>query len=94
MARQLNAFLEDSRILSYSQFGFWKKRSTLDAIKRLLTIIKTSNERKKVVGMLTLDLCNAFNITQWSKITTALKEINALEYIQNKVVVYLSDRKI
>lgn len=94
LTRRLNAFLEDSRILCDSQFGFRKKRSTLDAIKRLLTIIKTGNERKKVVGMLTLDVCNAFNTAPWTKINAALKEMNAPEYIQKIVGLYLSDRKI
>lgn len=94
LTRRLQDYLENARILCDNQYGFRKHRSTTDAIKILISIIENGNKRKSVVGMLTLDVCNAFNSAPWESIISVLEEANVPEYIQNIVGAYLTDRKV
>jgi len=68
--------------------------STIDAISRLLEIIKETNGRGQVVSMLTLDVCSAFNSASWRRIRSALEELGVPKYLQEIIGVYLSNRKV
>lgn len=66
----------------------------MDAIKKLLNIVKVNNKKGNVVGMLTLDVCNAFNTAPWDSIIEALREMQVPTYLQDIIRAYLSDRKV
>lgn len=94
LVRRLNHYLESTGALESTQYGFRRKKSTMDAIKKLQEIVKDNNAKGHVVGMLALDVSNAFNSAPWGKITHALREMAVPKYLQDIVSAYLSDRKV
>lgn len=83
---------------SENQYGFRPGRSTLDVMARFQTIIRNAKGRtsayNKYVGMLTLDVQNAFNSASWDAIIRALEGTAAPKYLQNILGQYLSNRRI
>jgi len=80
-----------------NQYGFKKGRSTVDAMSRVREIFQEANgrgPRNLFVGMLTLDVKNAFNSAPWGGILSALKRKGAPGYLLNILGQYLSGRKI
>jgi len=81
-----------------NQYGFRPGKSKLDAMARLQTIIRNANGRSiaynKFVGMLTLDIQNAFNSVSWKSILKALERTAAPKYLQNIVGQYLTNRRL
>jgi len=81
-----------------NQYGFRPGRSTVDAMERLKAIIKDSKGRtstyNKFVGMLTLDVKNAFNSASWDAILRALEKTAVPNYLQNLLGQYLLNRRI
>lgn len=58
---RLKNICEERELLTANQYGFRRNRSTLDVISRVIYIIRTSLEPRWMVGVLTLDVKNAFN---------------------------------
>jgi hypothetical protein len=75
LVRRLKNHLSTTNAISDKQNGFSKGRLTLDSLNRLGEIIRNANlgasHRRKVVGMITLDVKNAINSAQWSDIINA-----------------------
>jgi len=71
--RRLRKHLEDGGWLDCKQFGFRKGRSTTDAVHELCKIVDSSG--KAVVGILYLDVKNAFNSAPWDAILDAVDEM-------------------
>lgn len=94
LAKRLNEHLEATGSLANTQYGFRRYKSTIDAIKKVMEIVETANQKGNVVGMLTLDVCNAFNSASWEKILIALDSMNVPAYLQRILRSYLSDRSI
>lgn len=74
---RLREFLDTSNGLHDRQFGFRKGRSTIDALNTMKDTIKT----KQKIGILTLDIRNAFNSAPWRAIMDALYEKEVPGYI-------------
>lgn len=62
--------------LHHEQYGFRKGKSTIDALEKLRGIVK-GNKRK--VGVLTLDIQNAFNSAPWDAILDAYTRKESLD---------------
>jgi len=81
-----------------NQFGFRPGKSTLDAMSKVRSAYRNANGRGQAynlfVGMLTLDVKNAFNSAPWDKIIDALARKNTPPYLLNIIGRYLSERKI
>lgn len=77
-----------------AQYGFRKGGSTTDAIRRLKSKVRSTNSKGHVVGMLALDVQNAFNSALWTTILKALAAFNTPQYLINIVESYLSCRRI
>ncbi|KAL7294244.1 hypothetical protein TKK_0012260 [Trichogramma kaykai] len=82
-----------------SQFGFRKRRSTVDAIQTVLSTARsaTSGRRwrrgtKKYCAIITLDARNTFNSARWNKILTALNQMKVPAYLQRMVSDYFRGR--
>ncbi|KAL4100866.1 hypothetical protein QTP88_020895 [Uroleucon formosanum] len=71
------------------QFGFRKGRSTIDALEMLRTTVKSD---KSKVGILTLDIQNAFNSALWDAILKAIYEKDVPNYLQRIIRSYLENR--
>jgi len=71
-----------------NQFGFRPGKSTLDAMSRVRSAVQNANDGRGqaynlFVGMLTLDVKNAFNSAPWDKILDALARKNTPPYLLN-----------
>jgi len=81
-----------------NQFGFRPGKSTLDAMSRIRTAVQNANGRGQAynlfVGVLTLDVKNAFNSAPWDKIIDALVRKNTPPYLLNIIGQYLAERKL
>jgi len=84
---RLREHLVKSENLSENQYGFRRGRSTVDALARLQSIIKNAKGRtsatSKYIGMLTLDVKNAFNSTSWESILGALVKTATPKYLRD-----------
>ncbi|CAB3255713.1 unnamed protein product [Arctia plantaginis] len=86
-------------LLSSSQYGFRKGRSTLDAISIVVNTAKDAiagtrwkGGTKKYCLVATLDIKNAFNSAKWDCIMKALYEMKVPGYLRMMVASYFSDR--
>lgn len=65
LSQRLRVHLEETDTLSNNQFGFRHGRSTMDALGRVLETVRRAKGRtsakNRYVGMLALDVKNAFN---------------------------------
>lgn len=94
---RLEKELEEGNKLADSQYGFRKGRSTIQAIKKVISIAMEARNvtpKRKWCALITLDVRNAFNSTPWEIIIKNLKENKISEYIINIIKSYLTDRKI
>jgi len=87
---RLREFLDTHEGLHDRQFGFRKGRSTLDALNAL----GDSTESNKKIGILTLDIKNAFNSAPWKAITDTMYEKEVYGYLQNIIGSYLESRSL
>lgn len=78
--------------LSSMQFGFVKNKSTVHAIREIVSRVRFS--RKKWVGMVCLDIKNAFNSAPWDKLINVMIERDIQKYLVNIIDSYLGDRCI
>jgi len=61
------------------QFGFQKGRSTTDALNALRAYVRTT---KLKVGILTMNIKNAFNSAPWEAIMKAVHEKSVPKYLE------------
>lgn len=94
IARRLTKHIDDTGALKDAQFGFRQRKSTVSAIRKLQDIAKETNQRGDVVGMLTIDVKNAFNSARWVRIREALSNMNVPVYLQRIIEAYLTNREI
>uniref|UniRef100_A0ABD2W1D4 Reverse transcriptase domain-containing protein n=1 Tax=Trichogramma kaykai TaxID=54128 RepID=A0ABD2W1D4_9HYME len=99
MVGRLEAHTEGPAGLADSQFGFRKRRSTVDAIQTVLSTARSaiSGKRwhrgtKKYCAIVTLDVNNVFNSARWDKIFTALSQMEVPDYLQRMVFNYFRGR--
>lgn len=72
---------EEKSMLTDNQYGFRRGKSTLDAESHIMGIVNTGLQTKSMVGILTLDIKNAFNLAPWSGIATALQSKGVPDYL-------------
>jgi len=102
LEKLLTARLRDHLIITSNtteiQYGFKRGRSTIDAMNRVRKIYPDANGRGQAynlfVGMLTLDVKNAFNSAPWATILSSLEWKRTPSYLRNIIGQYLSNRKI
>lgn len=90
---RLRIFIEENEVLSHAKFGFRKGRSTTDTVSALRNIVEAHGSRKKV-GVLTLNVKNAFNSAPWEAILNAMPSKNIPMYICRIMGSYLENRKL
>lgn len=75
--------------LSENQYGFRAGRSTTDAVEAVCRAAEDSSSRNKV-GIVMIDIKNAFNSAPWGKIIEAVVEKNVPQYLGQIIDSYLS----
>lgn len=73
------------------QFGFRKGRSTTDILNALRVTIKITRLK---VGILTMDIKNAFNFSLWVAIMKAVHEKDVPHYLEQIISSFLDDRRL
>nr|BAC57910.1 reverse transcriptase [Anopheles gambiae] len=96
IVQRLNAHIEEVNGLSDDQFGFRSRRSTVDAIQRVVDIVSVARSRNRYSGrycaVVTLDVTNAFNSASWLAIANALQRINTPKYLYDIIGDYFRNR--
>lgn len=91
---RLRDYLHGNHAMADNQYGFRQGRSTLDAMGRLQRVIQNSTvghaRHHKLVGMLTLDVRNAFNSALWEAIMAAARAKNMPNDLIRLLKAYLS----
>lgn len=79
--------------LSDNQYGFRRGRSTIDATNQVCKFVNEAGSNHKV-GMLTLDIKNAFNSAPWEKILDAMIYKELPPYLCEIIDHYFTDRTL
>jgi hypothetical protein len=87
---RLRRFLDENDRLHSRQFVFRKGRSTIDA----LNVLRETVTPNRKIGILTLDIKNAFNSASWNVILDAMQEKEVPKYLQRIVSSYLENRTL
>lgn len=90
---RIKKFLDEHDELGDRQYGFCKKRSTIDTVNHLIKFVK-ANQPKYTTRMLTLDIKNAFNSSPWASIIDAMRKKDIPIYLCKLIDSYLSDRTL
>lgn len=101
ICNRLEQYSEGGSGLSERQFGFRKQRSTIDAIGTVCDLAQKAlaGERwmggeKQYCAVITLDVKNAFNTANWSKIMCALSEMDVPDYLIRIIASYFEGRTL
>lgn len=97
---RLTIYTESENGLSKMQFGFRKRKSTVDAIRTVVGEAEKASKQKRrgdrYCAVVTIDVKNAFNSASWEAIAESLHKMRVPEYLcrvlksyfQNRVLVY------
>jgi len=92
------AMAKEKTSLADNQYGFRKGRSTIDAIDKVMNVVKDAGEgtiyQRQLCVLITLDVANAFNSASWRAIIQAMTSKNIPEYLICVVRNYFCERKI
>lgn len=98
IANRINEWMEngndEARELSPNQFGFRRRRSTVDAVMNVQKITQNAIENGEFAIAVGIDIANAFNSIPWSKILLAMEDKGFPLYLRKIIASYLSDRRI
>lgn len=87
LVRGLWSHLADNNSLANNQYGLRSSRFTLQVIDKIRLVVKAANGRgylyNRVVGILTLVVTNAFNMTPWDTILSAVRTMLVSDYLLN-----------
>lgn len=93
---RLEKHLEEYGGLSDRQFGFRKGKSTVDAIARVMELVESVSSgplrKREICALVTLDVANAFNSADWTRISEALVRRHVPKYLVQIIHSYLSER--
>ncbi|XP_075229722.1 uncharacterized protein LOC142329206 [Lycorma delicatula] len=97
LASRIIREVEEGVGISNNQFGFWKGRSTVHAIQKVMDwALETRRgtwRTRRISLFITLDIKNAFGTIRWSSIIEAMAQKNISPYLQRQIREYLSDRR-
>lgn len=97
--KRLLPIAEGSNGLSNLQFGFRRSRSTLDAVRTVVSLCEEAIRGKRWRGgtkeyglVVTLDVKNAFNTANWGQVMKALRDMKVPGYLLNILENYFGSR--
>lgn len=85
--------LEATGGLSDNQYGFRKGRSTIQAVEKVVSIVR-ERRNDKWAALITLDVKNAFNTASWDHILGSLQKRGISSYLLNIIDNYLEGRSL
>jgi len=90
---RLRNFIDLNKSLDDRQFGYRKDRSITGAVQTLRGIVETYSPRN-IIGVLTLDIKNAFNSAPWEAILKAMLEKSIPNFLCHIIGSYLDIRSL
>jgi hypothetical protein len=93
LCTQITEFLERNRILSGTQFGFQKSKSSTDAISYLVEAIRKELDSGNIASAAFIDLSKAFDSLDHEILQHKLTEIGFSLHAAQLIQSYLSNRK-
>ncbi|GIY37470.1 RNA-directed DNA polymerase from mobile element jockey [Caerostris darwini] len=94
LAERLTFLLEENNILHQSQFGFRKKRSTINALQSIKDCIMAANSQNLVTCLISIYIENAFNSANWPILMTKIDRLPIPGYLKNILFCFLNDRNV
>lgn len=85
---------ETRNLLASNQYGFRRKKSTVDAIRRLMVVVNNRVEGRYIVEILTLDIKKTFNSTPLRNIMTAFRVKGVPSYLCLLLGSYFNNRTL
>jgi len=92
--RRLNYFLESTRQIPPQQYGFTAGRSTVDAIKMVIEMVRCTKKQETDCCLLALDIAGAFDNAWHPAILARLWELKCLLNIYTIMKDFLQDRNV
>lgn len=86
--------LENNGGLSPLQYGFTRKKSTVDAMLEVKRRALAAKNENKLCVMVMADVRNAFGSVSWTGVVNELKRKNISKYLTNVIQDYFKDRKV
>lgn len=83
--------------LSPRQFSFRKGKSTIEAMKEVISCLEKGTRKRNNRGfciLIILDVRNAFNSGRWPKIIETMDEMGTCEYLIEATKNYITDRNV
>lgn len=93
LKKRLEDEIEQRGGFSERQYGFRKGKSTIQAIEKVISIVK-EHTVDTWAALITIDVKNAFNNASWDIILNKLDHMGMPEYLLNTIDNYLEDRSI
>lgn len=91
---RLKSVAEANGLLAANQYGFRRGKSTLDAIRHITSAVSEAMDLKSMVGILLLDIKNAFNSASWRLIAESLRDKGVPSYINRILDDYFDKRAL
>lgn len=91
---RLKAVCEANGLLTTNQYGFRRGRSTVDAISHVMRAVQEGTEARCMVGILLLDVKNAFNSAHWRVIADTLRAKGVPGYLCRILDSYFENRQL
>lgn len=94
LVNKLEKHLEETNSLNQIQYGFTKKKSTIQAIQKVLKHIENSREHGNYTVLIALDIEGAFDHAWWPQILYEINEMNTPINLYRVIESYFQNRQI
>ncbi|GIX70119.1 RNA-directed DNA polymerase from mobile element jockey [Caerostris darwini] len=94
LAERLAFFLETRNLLNAKQFGFRKRKSTINALQAIKDFAQTAINNNQVSCIISINIQNAFNSANWQILKTKIFNLNIPVYLKKVLFSFLEDRKV
>lgn len=98
LLERINSHLTGQNSLSEKQYGFRRGKSTLDAIREVISSAEAAatgpTQDRDLCAVVAVDVRNAFNSAPWDRIDAALQRLSFPPYLQRILRSYMSDRTL
>ncbi|GIX77322.1 uncharacterized protein CDAR_276531 [Caerostris darwini] len=94
ITERLSFYLETRNLLNSLQFGFMKRRSTIDALQSIKDFIQLAHNRNHLTCIIPLDIANAFNSANWTILKRKVSILDIPVYLKRIIFDFLKDRYV
>ncbi|XP_075217766.1 uncharacterized protein LOC142322575 [Lycorma delicatula] len=97
LAGRMVSEVEEGLGISPNQYGFWKGRSTVQAISKVINWAEESRRgtwrTRQIPLMVSLNVKNTFGTIAWRHINMAIEEKRISSYLRRQIEEHLNERR-